>query len=54
MCLLKNNVIETTKSINGNDEINGVDSSLEMEDCNQTTGKDTSSDQDCSVIVVDD
>ncbi len=53
MCLLKNGVNAAEQIYNGN----GIDSSsLEMEDCNRTDDavNDTSSEQDCSVIVVDD
>lgn len=49
MCLLKNTAVAAKPGINC--------SSLEMEDCNQTSGENdisTSSEQDCSVIVVDD
>lgn len=59
MCLLKSNVLATKPVYNG--EVNGIDncSSLEMEDCNETNGMidndiSTASEQDCSVIVVDD
>lgn len=58
MCLLKNNVMAANKPMDSGD-INGINcSSLEMEDCNQTNDMvndiSTSSEQDCSVIVVDD
>lgn len=45
MCLLKNNVIDTEIPSAENGYSNGIDCSVEM---------DTSSEQDCSVIVVDD
>lgn len=58
LCLLKNNLLAANKPMD-NGDINGINcSSLEMEDCNQTNGMvndiSTSSELDCSVIVVDD
>lgn len=50
MCLLKNVASET--DVIG--DINVVDCSSEMEDCDQANNIDTSSEQDSSIIVVDD
>lgn len=53
MCLLKNNISAAQPVGNGDVHV----ATLEMEDCNQTNGicddTSTSSELDCSVIIVD-